>query len=500
MSRALQPARIERATAALSEGLLVGLVVLATALLGILTRPIGYLAMLWPANAVLLGMFVRNPRLARPLGWLAAFLGFMAADLITGGELVRTVALTAANLAGVAVGFVLFQQVSVEDRRLRRPLSILYLLAISAAAAAASAVVGSGVSSLAFGVDLFTGTSLWFTSELVNNVIILPVILTAPAVLLCPHEWPKQWRAQAPVDLTRLAPLLALAASGLAGVVVGGPGAIAFPVPALIWCAVTYDLFLTVVVTLIYSIWMMAAYAAGVIATPFDPGNLGATMSLRLGITLLSLGPLSVASINAARDDLLRRLDRAANIDFLTGALTRSAFMERSQRMLDEELGSFAHFAVLAMDIDQFKRVNDSFGHAVGDRALMAFAKAATPELRAGDLFGRLGGEEFVAILPNVSRARALEMAEGMRRRVADIALPLDDGQVVQITVSIGVGVQQHVPGQSVDSALVAADQALYAAKAAGRNMVMAAWEDAGSRPRIAEQPPAVTPPRRAAP
>lgn len=483
----------ERLATILSQGLLVAGVGLLGMLVGIFSRPMGNIALLWPANALLLGMFVRNPQLASPWGWIAAFLGCWAAGPVAGGDLARVAIVTLAYLSGVAVGVWLYRRVSEDDQRLRRPLSVLYLFGISAAMAIVSAVGAMVVTVQFLGDNLLAGTFHLFMVALANSVIIVPVLLTAPAALFQPRQWAERVLTFTPFDLTQVLPLIALVGSAAAGMLVGGPGAIAFPFPALIWCAVTYDLFTTAVVTMVYSIWKMTAHDAGIVPTPIEQDVMGASMSLLLGVTLLALGPLTVASINAARNDLLRRLDRAANTDFLTGALTRSAFMERSQRLLDDGLGSYAHFAVLAMDIDQFKQINDNFGHAVGDQVLMAFARAATPELRSGDLFGRLGGEEFVAILPCVSRAEALEMAEGVRQRVADTALPLEDGQVVQFTVSIGVGVQQHIQGHSVDSALVAADRALYAAKAAGRNTVMAAGEEQGTRLPSAELPPAAT-------
>ncbi|MBL8127258.1 MAG: diguanylate cyclase [Chloroflexia bacterium] len=458
----------ERVGVMLRDVLLVGGIVFAAATLGILSRPIGMLAAFWPANALLLGLFVRIPSLARPAGWIAAFAGFMAADLLAGGEMALTLWMTAANLIGVAVGFILFQQLPEADRRLQRPLSILYMFGISMIAGAASAIVGSSVAAIAQGVDLWRGTGSWFSGEIVNYTILLPVILTVslplPAIKVRPITQD---------TLLQIAPLIALIVSAVASVAVGGPGAIAFPVPALLWCALTYNLFTTVLLTMAYSVWKMAAFSTGVIDMSMDGNYIDTMLSIRLGITLLALGPLTVASISAARRELMQTLDRSANYDYLTGALTRSAFMDRGQQLCEAAVSVGDTIAMLALDIDQFKKVNDSFGHAAGDRVLIAFAAAVARTLRDGDLFGRLGGEEFAIVLPNVSDADALALSERIRAQVEAAGVTLDDGQHVSITVSIGLVNRRCRSRSSIDAALAAADQALYAAKAAGRNRVV---------------------------
>lgn len=452
----------------LRDVLLVGGIVFVAAAIGILSRPIGMLAAFWPANALLLGLFVRNPSLARPLGWVAAFAGFVAADVLAGGDIALILWLTAANLIGVAVGFVLFQQLPEADQRLQRPQSILYMFGISMIAGAASAIVGSSASSIAQAVDIWRGTGSWFSGEIVNYTILLPVVLTAtlPAPVIKVRPLTRD-------SLVQIAPVIALFVSAVASVAVGGPGAIAFPVPALLWCALTYNLFTTVLLTMAYSVWKMAAFSTGIIDMSMGGDYVDTLLSIRLGITLLALGPLTVASISVARRELLQTLDRSANYDYLTGALTRSAFVDRSQQMC-EMLQPSGDLAVLALDIDQFKKVNDSFGHAAGDRVLIAFAAAVARTLRDGDLFGRLGGEEFAIVLPNVTDAVALDFAERIRAQVEAAGVTLDDGQHVSITVSIGLVNRRCRSRSSVDSALAAADQALYAAKAAGRNRVVA--------------------------
>ena len=115
-------------------------IVFAASLFGILTRPDGMLAVLWPANALLTAAFVRGRAMNTPLGWCAAFIAYMAADLLTGNDIYTAIWLTGANLAGVAVGVILLRRLSVEDRNLRRPQSVQYLCLTGAGAALAAAI------------------------------------------------------------------------------------------------------------------------------------------------------------------------------------------------------------------------------------------------------------------------------------------------------------------------------------------------------------------------
>ncbi|MDX1649772.1 MAG: GGDEF domain-containing protein, partial [Myxococcota bacterium] len=123
------------------------------------------------------------------------------------------------------------------------------------------------------------------------------------------------------------------------------------------------------------------------------------------------------------------------------------------------------------LDLDHFKRVNDGLGHAAGDEALRRVARAVDAELRGGDGFGRLGGEEFVAVLTETDPLGAAGTAERLRRGIE--ALDLDAVAAgLRVTVSVGLAVWR--PGDDAASLLARADRALYAAKGAGRNRV--AW------------------------
>ncbi|HEU4373908.1 MAG TPA: GGDEF domain-containing protein, partial [Telluria sp.] len=158
-----------------------------------------------------------------------------------------------------------------------------------------------------------------------------------------------------------------------------------------------------------------------------------------------------------------------ATIDSLTGLVNRRAFFERTEsaRLLATRLRS--PIALMMIDIDHFKRLNDRFGHATGDEALCLFAATAQQALREHDIMGRLGGEEFALVLPGTDIDGALQAAERLRCAIAAAVLP-SSGNQYSMTVSIGVVVID--PHEHINSALARADHALYAAKSNGRDRI----------------------------
>lgn len=458
------------ATRSLLYPLIIAGAVLSACLLGILTRPFGSLAAFWPANAVLLAIMVRNPKFAAPGGWAAAFAAYIAADLITGGQLHVTLWLTAANMAGAAAGFLVFRFFANDHRWLKSPTSVLYMIVACIMAAAVSALTGGGAARVLFDRDFLTGFEFWFNTELVNSLLIVPVILAFPTQLPSAADLRGSiaWQRE---ELFRFVPVATLILSGLAGVVIGGPGAMSFPVPALLWCALAYGRFTTALLTMLFCSWLLIATSTGIIHLDFGGDPLLATASLRLGIALMALGPLTVSVVNASRNELLERMSYAADHDALTGVLSRRALLDRGGALLSECVAAGKPFAVLMLDMDNFKRINDRFGHAIGDRVLVRFAELAGPILGKENLFGRLGGEEFGVILPGVNLADAAKLAERVRAATETDAQAADIG--VASTVSVGVTDLDQSPCADLDRLLALADMSLYIAKSAGRNRVV---------------------------
>jgi len=163
----------------------------------------------------------------------------------------------------------------------------------------------------------------------------------------------------------------------------------------------------------------------------------------------------------------------AASMDPLTGMFNRRGFAEASSRVIEREANAGRPVTVLMFDIDHFKSINDRFGHPAGDEILKLFAVIVVNALRISDLSGRIGGEEFAALLP-CSLEEGITAAERVREAFANSGIVVEDGPV-DTTVSIGVA--GGPAGTELEVLLAAADTALYQAKRDGRNRVEAAEE-----------------------
>ncbi len=169
-----------------------------------------------------------------------------------------------------------------------------------------------------------------------------------------------------------------------------------------------------------------------------------------------------------AKERAEHRHKTAALVDPLTGISNRRAFLQDGEAHLRRQAADPRPTAVMLLDLDHFKSINDRFGHAVGDRVLEIFADVSSGCLRRIDLFGRLGGEEFAALLRDTTRERALAVAEQIRVAFADATRDVD-GRPVAATVSIGI-VISHDAVLDLSALLAQADHALYRAKDGGRN------------------------------
>lgn len=171
------------------------------------------------------------------------------------------------------------------------------------------------------------------------------------------------------------------------------------------------------------------------------------------------------------------RLLRSGFTDVLTGWHNRRYLQVRINEELARSRRDQRHLACLMLDVDHFKRVNDSWGHAAGDTVLQELANRIDAQVRASDVAARYGGEEFVVLLPDTDNASAILLAERIREAVSEMPYELPNGDSVQITASIGIaGVRPDPKAEDLktigDSLIARADVALYRAKSAGRNQV----------------------------
>ncbi|MCP4163751.1 MAG: GGDEF domain-containing protein [Deltaproteobacteria bacterium] len=163
-------------------------------------------------------------------------------------------------------------------------------------------------------------------------------------------------------------------------------------------------------------------------------------------------------------------LEKEINIDPLTGAANRRAYENRMKEEMDRYLRYKSMFAILIFDIDHFKKINDTYGHAIGDVCLKEIIKRVTKLLRKSDFLARIGGEEFVALLPETDKEGALDAAERFRKTVAKIEF-IHRKETVTITISAGVTCARE-SDKKFEDIFKRMDSALYDAKNSGRNRV----------------------------
>lgn len=451
--------------------LALGIGILSACLIGIAIRPDNMLSTFWPTNALLLGWLLRQRRLAGATGWITAAIAYMAADLLTGSGLELALHMTAANLASVATGYLLLRRNHHFNRLLLGPASILVLFVAAAASSAVSALVALPSIRFMIDADLLAALGYWFSAELVCYMSLLPVVLlSGPGALQrCDQD------TAAGSWLGRSAPLLTLIASALLACVIGGPGALVFTAPALLWCALVYRPLLTAIATLCICAWTLLAIATGVLDLGLGQMDLSMIVSLRLGVALLALAPLMVAAMTAARERILKALHHAAHHDALTEVLSRAGFFHRVAECL-AQAGPDTTPSAMMLDVDCFKQINDRHGHAAGDRVLAEVAQRLRTALPADALLGRLGGEEFAVLLPQQPASAVMALAEQLRQRINETPFQLSPGlPPLAVSISIGVARRSEDDELHIDILLHRADQALYRAKAAGRNRVMRA-------------------------
>jgi response regulator receiver modulated diguanylate cyclase len=201
-----------------------------------------------------------------------------------------------------------------------------------------------------------------------------------------------------------------------------------------------------------------------IVMRPIDPEELAARVATQIKRKRYA---------DALKDSVDQSMEMAVT-DQLTGLYNRRFMENQIAQLMKRALKSDEKLSIVIADIDHFKKINDVFGHDVGDDVLREFASRLATNFRPTDLCCRIGGEEFVIIMPNTAEDQAASIAERLRRHIADAAFKSPRGDVIPVTVSAGIA---GLIGRSdtPDALIRRADQALYSAKTQGRNRIMAA-------------------------
>ena len=236
---------------------------------------------------------------------------------------------------------------------------------------------------------------------------------------------------------------------------------------------------------LVYSL-VAFGVASGVVAARDEPDYPPVVAAAYVGMVVVVLlsSTFLTTRVQSTREHLrrqkaelaqaLEQIRQLATHDDLTGLLNRRAMLDRMQLEQRRSLRSGSPLLIAQLDIDHFKAVNDTHGHAAGDLVLQSFADTVRRNVRDTDVLARWGGEEFVLLLCDTPAADAVTLMERLRQAVQAMQVPVaQGGQPITVTVSIGLA--RHTPADPLAGTLERADRALYAAKAGGRNRVVPA-------------------------
>ena len=436
-------------------------------LIGLSLRSFDSLSIFWPGNALMVGLLIRFPRLDQPVTLLMMFSGMLTVDLLYGTPLLISAGINAANVLFVACARWVLLTDSFARAQPRRLQALVRVFPASLIGAAACALVGAIVSERYFQDELFKAIFSWFSEQLSTSLLLLPLVISLPR--RDEMKEMKQVRQE-----SSLLPVVTLVISTVAGIWVGGGASLLFPLPALLWCAISYPLFVTCCLTFITGISEIILVASNVlnIQGKDDLFRIDSLSSARVGVAAMLIGPLIVALSTTAKKKLVARVTHRADFDLLTGALTRSGLSSRLETLMKPR-GKARNFTGVALlvDIDRFKNINDTWGHAAGDHVLARTAECIRQSLQPSAVICRMGGEEFLVLIEGINPARAFLLANRLRHRIENNEILLNNNNL-SVTVSIGLSALDIAHVQSLDAAIDQADQQLYIAKHSGRNQV----------------------------
>jgi diguanylate cyclase (GGDEF)-like protein len=461
---------------------------LASAMGGLaISRQAGNIATLWPPN----GMLAAALLLSAAARWrhvlLAGAIGSIAANLLNGSPVVAACSITLANLVEAWLAATLIRRGARARHLFQEPSDVMVLIVASITAAVAAGVLSASMAAGISGLPFARTFAKWILGDVLGLLIVTPIAVIVHDLLRDGVDLMLARRSQLEAALI----LFAVFSVTLAVFQPDMPPVQFLIIPMVLLASFRLGplgaAMSAVIVAIIGSIGTVAAAQQGA-ATPEQVTVRVLFFQLYLATLFLSALPIGAAMARREQlaHDLLEakeRADRAAkemeqlaSVDDLTGLASRRQFLSQLDRMAEAARRAEQPLTLAMIDIDHFKPINDAHGHSVGDAVLMAIGAACRTAVRAHDVIGRLGGEEFAMLMPVTDEATAFRIVDRLREAVAEIRIPTLDGTSVSVTISVGLAVFGN---QQIDRLLIDADRALYMAKEQGRNRVALARTDA---------------------
>lgn len=439
------------------------------------------IAAIWPANAILLALLLAQARPRWGAVLSAGFVAGVAANLITRGALAGTVLYGLANLIEVGLAVSLLRRSGGgEGDGEGRGEGILhttgavlrFILVAGLVAPAVSGIPGSLTAFALYGEPLPKAFATWVASDGLGLLVFTPFLSTVVRgdFVVCFAR--KSWRER-----------------GLSAALLLLVGLVAYGVFFLATRPLLFAIFPPLMLVTfrvgrlgVEAAVMLVAVIGGIatmqgrgpmILIAADAATQAQAFQAFLAVTLLTCLPVAAevtarARLTAALAVHGQEMTASAITDPLTGTLNRRGFEAEARRWLRAEApGSLS---LIAVDFDHFKQINDRWGHQAGDQALRHFAALVSSHVRARDLVGRLGGDEFMILLPHSDLDLAQGVGERVRTAVENAPLALGGQAVASLSLSMGIASARS--GESYEDLARRADRALYEAKEAGRNTI----------------------------
>ena len=427
------------------------------------------IATVWPADAVLLAMLLKGERDTRWVAVLSAgMVANVAANFATRDAMWSPFLYAAANIGGIALAAVLLRR-WVQGALAGTPRSVgIFILVAGVVAPGASALAGAATAWWAGQQPFGTAFLTWYLADALGLLVFTPMLLAVlrGEFVACFRERDTLRR----IEAIALQLVTALVAYGVFFVAERAMLYMLF-VPVTLVTFRTGRLGTKASVTIVALLGAVATMSGHGPIQRLTADTLEQAVLLQACLAALLLCSLPAAAALAVQRSAIEALsEREAELsvlaatDSLTGLLNRGAFRGRVERLLAD---ATKPAALLAIDLDRFKQVNDRFGHAAGDAALVHLARLIERHVRPGDVVGRLGGDEFMVLLPGASADSADLVVRRLQAALRAAPLALEGGVALPLAMSVGVAVRQGAA--ALDTLAADADAALYRAKFAGR-------------------------------